>query len=70
MNYSFRFSSETNKNRLGRARKSFGLARPPMVHSCVLFLCYFVIFDDFFQRNMSYCWMNLCIYKLGTYNQH
>ena len=29
MNYSFRFSNETNKNRLGRARNSFGLARPP-----------------------------------------
>ena len=30
MNYSFRFSNETNKNRLGRARNSFGLARPPI----------------------------------------
>ena len=29
INYSFRFLSETNKSRLGRARKSFGLARPP-----------------------------------------
>ena len=28
MNYSFRFSNETNKNRLGRARNSFGLAPP------------------------------------------
>ena len=38
MNYSFRFSSETNKNRLGRARKSFGLARPPIV----VFIVYIV----------------------------
>ena len=30
MNYSSRFLSETNKNRLGRTRKSYGMARPPI----------------------------------------
>ena len=31
MNYSFRFLNETNKSRLGRARKSIGMARPPTI---------------------------------------
>ena len=40
MNYSFRFSNETNKNRLGRARNSFGLARPPTSNfGCTSYLC-------------------------------